>query len=166
MAKHHRSIKQSARRVTWEPREGLDRPTAERRNRGVFTMVDGENAGESYAQDMACDPVSALKEAGRLTPQQAEAAYRYEDLARAAMGSPSSKDSIAALHRVDCERSGEDYAPSPAEERTQKEWRDLVTMLNRRTQIELLNVCWEHKPTRAINILRVGLDIVADFYKI
>ena len=157
---------QPQRRVTWEPRDGLDRPTHERRRRGAWVMVDGETAGESYAVDQQADQMSRLKARGQITARQAEAGYRYEELARAVMGSPSTKDSIANLHRVDGDRQDVSDEPTPEEVANQREWRSLVTLLAMDTQRALLRTCWEQRRPSAINRLRLGLDIAADFWRI
>ena len=168
MAKKSKKTKQPERIENWEARPGIDRPTPERKSRGVFTMVDGDSAGESYAQDMSSCPLQRLQFDGHITKRQCEAGIYFEAIARKRMGGPSPKDCLMSLHRVDG-GGWDEETPDEAIERDEEsraEWRSLVTLIRYNVQSELMRVCWEQGSLRSLPLLRSGLDIVADFYKI
>lgn len=163
-----KSLKASPPRIdNWQDRPNNARPTKERLSKSAMRLIDGETAGERYALDEYPDELGRLQHRGQITARQVEAGRRYEELARSAIGSPSSKDCIAALHRVDCQSHDDnDDEPTADEVATRREWRDMVTLLHMSTQRELMRVCWEQAKTRNIAALRMGLDIAADFWKI
>lgn len=164
MAKKKRStMKTETRRRSWlaMPEHGRDRPTPERRAKSKgWRFVDGEDAGESYALDEFAGRAGMLMQAKQISPNQAEAAMRFEALAHEALGSPSGGDSIGALHRVDCSGHGE--ADRPAN----PEWREVGHALPLLCFNELCHVFWAQERPRSLDHLRRGLDLLIRHFKI
>ena len=131
---------------------------------GSHTVFHHRDAGTSYAIDRAYGEIGRLLACGLITERQADAGQQFEAIATDAMGSPSTPDSLAALHKVDGgSHQGDDNA-SARDVATQAEWRALCTVMDRATLSEVRDVCWNHSRVKSHNILCLGLDLVAKYY--
>lgn len=185
MARAKKKQKQTPRHENWISRDGNQRPTDERRHKGMFRLVDSEDAGVSYSIDQCSSMAGLYYAIGLIDGTQFDAAGQFERIARSRRGSPS-------------QRSCLDFSPvgyeapddTDADEANMREWRDLCSMYSAAVRDVLSMVCWEHRdflgvvrevkrngkegevilnkeiPTKKHKILCLGLDIVADFYKI
>ena len=146
------------------PDEGKDRPPPERVRRGEYRIADGEDAGGSYAIDLASCPIDAALTSGQLRLGSGnegvrwEAAKVFETLRRRLSGSPS-------------QRSCLDFSPmgfdaSDGDPEAEADEKELRKALGFRHWRELDAVCYRHEPINSLQILCDGLDRVADFYGI
>ena len=68
-------------------------PTPERLAVGVWQKTGGRAATERFLKDVSAHPIDALEHKGQLSAAQADAGRDYEELARAAMETPPTRDS-------------------------------------------------------------------------
>ena len=163
MARAKKKQKQASRHENWISRDGNQRPTEERRSKGPMRLVDGENAGESYAYSESDGQAGLYRLAGVIDDRQLAAAREFERIARANLGSPSGRSCLN-----DEVVGWDDEEDSPLEIANSAEWRELGQNYGAGIYMVLASVCWQNEPVdrREHTILRNGLDIVADFYKI
>ena len=109
--------------------------------------------------------VEDLARSGYLDPRHEQAAEDYALLARANLGSPSSQDCTASMMQGFVDGGGDvDHGPS---ERDRDDWRALQRQLGMIRAAELDRCLWEsdQRVTTRPELLRAGLEIVADFFK-
>jgi len=153
--------KQQRKYENWEPRDGLDRPTPERRKRGHFRLSETRIAGVTVAIDDCPDNVAYLHRAGVINGRQEEAARRFEEVCRGGIGSVSTRSCID-FSPVGYEGDLED----DEETRQQAEWRELRNHMTPVLRKELEKLCRDHDPYIRIAKIKLGLDQAADFFRI
>lgn len=79
------------RRVVLETED--DFLTPERKAKGEWSWIAVEKNGPKAPRDLHAHPVDRLQHSGQISPDQASAAYDYEQLYRAALQVPQARDS-------------------------------------------------------------------------
>lgn len=142
------------RRENWTPREGLDRPSPERQARGVYRLVDTEDAGISHAFDQASCPIDRLHHEGVIDSHQRDAAIKFEELARSMRGGPGQR-SCLNMEPIGYDA---DYDGDPEAE---QEWKQVRKELAPSFFKVVDAVCYQHRnvaPGTNMMRLKVGLQ--------
>lgn len=141
----------------WQPRDGKDRPTPERKAKGKFELIDGEDAGVTIAIDRQATVLDQLQAAGHLTPEQCEAGLDFAAL-------------MARTRLVSQGRSCLDFTPvgyeGDIEDEASKADEAARAKIFARCNgpwvwAELRRVCCENRPVSHLASLQDGLDICA-----
>jgi len=149
----------------WADQPGRARPTPERRRRGSYRLVDGEDAGIRVAIDERSTPLRDAYASGKLTPRQLDAGEKFEELYRIVMGSPGPRSCLDWSPRGHSESEPE-YAA-----RAWAEWKALGRSIPSASAAVMVEVCCLHQPTgrRCPNRARwrrlcEGLDGAAEYW--
>ena len=144
----------------WEDRDGKARPTPERRAKGAFRLVTGENAGLSVAVDDHATTLDRMRGEKLITPEQSQGGHDFAAL-------------MERTRLVSAGRSCIDFEPvghepleeaSAQEERDERDRRELYLACGMLTWAELRRVCVDGYWPRDVERLRAGLDLCAQFW--
>lgn len=141
--------------ANWDERDGESRPTPERIRRGAYVLVDAEDAGVRYAQDLAADPVAAAEMQGLLEPHHVDAFRQFEALARRMMGSPG-------------QRSCLDFTPvghddSDGDPEAEREWKDVRAYLGGQYLSVAIAMAYEQVPAQRTLVRETGNKLATFF---
>lgn len=149
----------------WADQPGRARPTPERRKRGGYRLVAGEDAGIRVAYDERSTPIRDAYASGKLTARQLDAGEKFEELYRVVMGSPGPRSCLDWSPRGHSESEPE-YAA-----RAWAEWKALGRSMSSEVAAVMFKVCCMHEPTRRRcesrkrwRMLCEGLDAAADYW--
>lgn len=149
----------------WTDRRDKGRPTPERRRRGAFVLIDGDEAGVAIAVDAAATMLDQLRLAGLISDLQAQAGHDLAALIdRTQIGPPlrSCLDFAPRGHTGD-------RPPTHGELRDLAERAALIRITGAAGWALLRAVVLEQRaPTGTGNLgrLRAGLDAVAAFWRL
>lgn len=127
----------------WTDKEGNRRPTPERRKRGAYRLVDGENAGERYAYDDCSTPLrhAHFHTPKKLTKTELEAGERFEALCRIVRGSPGPRSCL------DWSPRGYGETPTEYHARAWSEFKDIGWGMGKVAFNVMISVCYFHEAT-------------------
>lgn len=145
----------------WEarPESGKDRPTPERKTKGAFRLVDGEDAGVTVAVDMESTLLDRLASRRIITPEQAQGGHDFASLME--------RTRLVSQGRscLNFEPVGHDESePTHAELRDQQERREIYLACGSLTFAELRRTCCDERMPKDILRLREGLDLCVKFW--
>ena len=145
----------------WTPREGKDRPTEERRSKGVFVLRDTEDAGVTVAVDECATMLDELHSKGIINGDQLQAGVSLAMLLeRTRLGG-------AGRSCLDFSPVGyDDSEPSHQELRDAQERQEIYLGVGMFTFAELRRVCHENQRMRDKQRLTDGLDFCAKYWGI
>jgi hypothetical protein len=146
------------RSMMHEPDKGKSRPTPERVSRGTYQVFDGENAGETYAQDMTPDPLSRLLSEGKVSSRQYDAGRAFEALAHRVRGGGPGQRSC-----LDFTPIGHDEGEG--NEEMEREWKDLRSYLGFVGFQAVDAVCYRHEEAHPL-VLSQALSEAANFFQL
>lgn len=145
----------------WQARDGKDRPTDERRNKGAFVLRDTEDAGVTVAVDEQATMLDALHRKGIIDGDQLQAGVSLAMLLhRTRLGSPGRSC-------LDFSPVGyDDSEPTHQELRDVQERAEIYLGVGMFTWAEMQRVCQEGQKPRDVKRLRDGLDFCAQYWGI
>lgn len=144
----------------WADREGKARPTPERLAKGDFVLRDGDDAGVTVAVDQEATELDKLRNAGAITPDQAQGGQDFAALLeRTRLTSPG-----RSCLNFDPAGYDGDEAPSHTAERDARERAEIYLACGMATFAELRHVCCDLYPPRNLIRLQAGLNICAKFW--
>ena len=147
----------------WEPRpeSGKDRPTPERKAKGNFRLVDGEDAGVTVAIDTEATILDRLAAKGIVTQAQAQGGHDFAALIE--------RTRLVSQGRscLNFEPVGydDDREPSHAELRDIEERREIYLACGTITFAEMRRVCCDGQRPSDLRRLREGLDLCVKFWQ-
>ena len=150
-----------ARAEIWEDRDGKARPTEHRRRHGAFRLRDTEDAGVTVAVDEQATILDKMEALGTITKRQCQAGHMFNEVARAVIGSPSQR---SCLDFSPVGHDGDDESPDAI--RAASEWRSLRACLTSGQRNQCLRVCWQDLGPDSYHCMILGLNAVADFFKL
>jgi hypothetical protein len=140
------------RSMLHDPDNGKCRPTPERVKRGKYQVLDGDSAGETYAQDMAPDVLSRLS----VPPKHYDAGRRFEEIAHQIRGGGPGRSCL------DFSPVGYDEGEGNAE--LEREWKDLRAFLGFVGFQAVDAACYYHEEPANRHVLSAGLSRAAVFW--
>ena len=164
MARKKRRAQQTSIAATadvWVDRDGKARPTPERRAKGMFRLIDGEDAGVTVAVDQCTTMLDWLALRGHITGDQAQAGLMLAGL-------------LDRTRLVGQGRSCLDFSPvghdgdevSERQMRDEQDRAEVYLGCGTYTWAELRRVCQDGLRPTDMDRLRTGLDFCAKFWGI
>lgn len=145
----------------WEDREGKARPTPERRAKGQFRLIDGDDAGVTVAVDQCATMLDWLSARHRITPEQHAAGIMLTGLLdRTRLGSRGR----SCLDFSPVGHDGDEISEQAI--RDEQERADVYLGVGMASWAELRRVCQDHEKPRDIAKLHIGLDFCATYWGI
>ena len=142
----------------WEPREGKERPTPERRAKGAFVLRDTEDAGVTVAVDEGATELDRLALRGTITEDQRQAGHDLAQVLHRTRLTSSGRSCIdmTPVGHQSLEDSDDDWQAKRDEQQ-----RQAVYLRCRGPWVwpELIRVCRDDEPVRDVASLRSGLDV-------
>lgn len=141
----------------WQPREGRDRPTDERRAKGVFALRDTEDAGVTVAVDEGGTEIDRLAARGLITEDQRQAGHDLAAVLYRTGAAPAGRSCLDVTPRGHPDGDAEETH----HEARDRQQRQQVWIKCRGSWVwpELVRVCGHDEPVRHLESLRAGLDV-------
>lgn len=155
-AKQAQSIAAAAE--IWEPREGKERPTPERRAKGAFVLRDTEDAGVTVAVDEGATELDRLAIRGIITEDQRQAGHDLAQVLHRTRLTSAGRSCInmEPVGYQSLEDSEDDWQAKRDNQQRHAVW---LRCKGPWVWPELIRVCRDDEPCRHVPSLRDGLDI-------
>ncbi|WRH62056.1 MAG: hypothetical protein RSE12_17040 [Fuscovulum sp.] len=145
----------------WEDRDGKARPTAERRAKGMFRLVDGDDAGVTVAVDQCATMLDWLALRGMIDGDQAAAGLLLAGLLERTRLVGQGR---SCLNFDPVGRDGDEISPQAVED--ERDRAEIYIGVGMAAWAELRRVCQDGQGPRDLDKLRYGLDHCVKFWRI
>lgn len=156
--RRQRRAQKPTEQQTARPDRGAERPTPERRSRGVWTEPKGMGKHDIPTVDLASDMVGYLLHKQVITSSQEQAARTFQ-AARAAY-----LTELPEIGKFKSCLTGEipGYDDGDGDPEIIARYREIEKALGWRARPEILWVCEDNQPPRNVEMLRWGLDAIGE----